>query len=330
MASARPAGAQTSRGASTESSRAAGAPSSRAVHFEGGPCAAVSPHDVAAALRVELAGRWVERAAGPDDDEATLDCAGGSVAISVATAGTPARKRQMNLASMQADIRARVVALALAELVRDLDRDVATPPPAPPSPPPPSIAPTATTERAPRDSSLPRARDPNAEPAATLAAFAQASTFGSDGTWLVGGGMRFDYAGRWWCAGLDAAALTMTERFAPGNAETVLAYAGPYAAWRQSWEGAQLRAGGGVALGAARLTGHASETGAFSGTTTGLWSAPYGFAALRVRVMGPIALEARGQLGWVTSPVIGEVSSGGEVALKGLWASVGVGVALAL
>jgi hypothetical protein len=304
--------------------QAAGAPPARAVHFQSAGCDAVSSREVAAALRVELAGRLVERAPSADDELATLDCGGTSASLSIAAPGAPERKRRVNLAPVQRDIRARVVALAIAELVRDIDEENVPPPP-PPRPPP---APAAPPERSPREA--PVAREPSADEAPTLGAFAQASAFGAGGGWLVGGGIRFDYAGRWWCAGLDAAALTLTERFAPGSADAVVAYAGPYAGWRAAWGAVQARAGGGVALGVARLAGHAEEPGAFSATTTGPWTAPYAFAALRVRVMGPAALEARGRLGWVTSPVIGEVASGGQMALEGVWASAELGIALAL
>jgi hypothetical protein len=164
-----------------------------------------------------------------------------------------------------------------------------------------------------------------------LGAFAQTSTFQHGGVWLAGGGLRFDYVYRRSCFGLDAALLTTTERFDPtGSARIVLAYGSPFAAWHERWGPLQTRLGVGYALGAARLSGQALDARAFAGTITGPWSAPYALAALALTLTDGLGVDARGRIGWVTSPVIGEVSGGGEAALRGLWASVEVGLAIAL
>jgi hypothetical protein len=165
----------------------------------------------------------------------------------------------------------------------------------------------------------------------SLGAFAQTSTFRLNGLWLAGGGLRFDYVYRRLCLGLDAALLTTSESFDPtGTARVFLAYGSPYAAWRERWGPAQTRLGVGYAMGAARLTGTATDPRVFAGTTTGPWSAPFAFAALALGITDGLGLEARGRVGWVTSPVVGEVLGSGDVALEGLWASVDVGMTLAL
>jgi hypothetical protein len=126
------------------------------------------------------------------------------------------------------------------------------------------------------------------------------------------------------------ALLTTTERFAQGTAQVFLSYASPYVAWRHGWGRTEALLGAGYALGAARLIGRATDTRVVAGTTTGPWSAPYALAVFALAVTGGLSVEARGQVGWVTLPVIGEVSGGADVALRDLWASFQAGLAITL
>jgi hypothetical protein len=306
--------------------RAAGAvepPPGPAVYIERSACDATPIAQVASILRVELFNRLVEGPPEANGYRAAIDCSGDVVDISVAAPARRTRTLRTNLAPVPVNVRSRIVALAIAELVRDLDRE---PPPPPPPPPPP--APT-TALRAPVLPVAP-ASIPRQSRAVTLGVFAQASSFRLDGAWLAGGGLRFDYVYRRLCVGLDTAMLTTTEHFDEGTARILLGYGSPYLAWRETWGRVQTRLGAGYALGAASVRGHATEPGAFAGTTTGPWTAPYAFAALGLAVTTGLRVEARGQAGWVTVPVKGEVSGGGGVAIEGLWMSVEVGVALAL
>jgi hypothetical protein len=291
----------------------------RRVHLDATRCEATSLDEVASVLRVEIFNRLVEGPSPEDAYRVTLGCAGDRVFVSVTVPGGATRSLRTDLGTTPPNVRARVVALAVAELVRDLDRERA------PSPPPPHAPPDARQEQV-----APVSRPPAESAAIDLGAFAQASTFRLDGTWLAGGGLRFDYTTGRLSAGLDVALQTMTERFEPGTAQALLAYGSPTLAWRERWGRMQARLGGGYALGAARLSGHAADATAFGATTTGPWTSPYAFAALRVTVTEGVSVDARGQLGWVTSPVVGEVTAGGDVALEGLWASVQVGLAIAL
>lgn len=289
------------------------------VFLDASACDAAPPVEVVAVLRVELSDRLVD-APRSDAYRAAMDCAGDVVVVSVAAPGAAGKSFRTNLAGVPANVRSRVVALGIAELVRDLDHE----PRAPPRPPAPE-EPMPPVERPPAPAPAPARR------AVDLGAFATTSTFQLDGVWLAGGGLRFDYAFGHACVGLDAALLTTTERFDPaGTARAVLAYGSPYAAWHERWGAAQTRLGVGYALGAARLSGQASDARVIAGTTTGPWTAPYGFAALGLTITDGLDVDARGRLGWVTSPVVGEVAGGSEMALRGLWASVEVGMAIAL
>jgi hypothetical protein len=279
-------------------------------------CETVPFAEIAAVLRVELLNRLVEDPPA-DAYRAAIDCTGDLVAISVTLPGGAGKSRQTNLAGSPPNVRPRIVALAIAELVRDVDREPVriVAPERPPSPPkdvpkpPPPLPPRRTVE---------------------LGAFAQTSSFRLDGVWLTGGGLRFDYVYRWFCVGFDVAALQTVERFTQGSAQVFLGYGSPFVAWNERWGRAQTFLGAGYALGVAHLAGQANDARAFAGTTSGPWAAPYAFAALAVVVADGVTFDARGQVGWVTSPVIGNVTGGHDVALEGLWASVQLGLAIAL
>ncbi len=281
------------------------------------PCRATSLDDVTAILRVELLGRLDEGAPRADAYRTVIDCTDDAVTIAMGVAGGPSGSRRASLAGAPANVRSRIVALTVAELARDLDHTVVPPPP-----PPAPIAP-APQERA--------DAHPHGSRAVTLGAFAQSSTFRFDGVWLTGGGLRFDYAYRRFAVGLDAAAVTTNETFALGTARVVLAYGSPYVAWRERLGGrVQTRLGGGFAFGAARLNGHASDARALAGSLSGPWSAPYAFAALDVELFGGVSADVRAEGGGVTSPVIGGISGAPNVTLDGLWASVQLGLAIAM
>ena len=301
----------------TRVSAAEAAPSARPVYVERSACESALSGEIAAILRVELLNRLADSAP-PDAYRTAIDCAGDLVAISVTPPSGASKSRQANLAGSPANVRSRIVALAVAELVRDLDRE---PRPLPPPVPAPASAKDAAPSPPP---SIPRRR------AVELGAFGQTSSFQLDGVWLAGGGLRFDYVYKRLCAGFDVAALTTTERFEQGTAQAFLAYGSPFVAWDERFGRAQTFVGAGYALGVAKLSGQASDPRAFAGATTGPWSAPYGFAALALVVAEGMSVDARGQLGWVTSPVIGDVTGGRQVALEGLWASVQLGLAIAL
>ena len=304
--------------AAGEDPQASSQASRRGVYLEKSACDATSPFEVASVLRVELFNRLLDGAPRGEAYRVAIDCSSDIVVIAVRVPGGPSKSLQTNLAGAPANVRSRIVGLAIAELVRDLDRE---PRPIPPPPAPPR----------PRPRDEPPARPPSpSSRAVDLGAFASTATFQLKDVWLAGGGLRFDYAYQRFCAGLDAAVLTTTERFEQGTAQVFLSYVSPSVAWQETWGPARARLGAGYALGVARLSGYATVARAFAGTTTGAWTAPYAFASFALAITGGFSVDARGQLGWVASPVVGEVSGGPDVALEGLWVSVQAGVTIAL
>jgi hypothetical protein len=270
-------------------------------------------------LRVELLARLLEGQPqrGEDAYRATMACSDDVVTLSVSADGR-VRSSTPNLAPVPASVRPRVAALALAELVRDLDRDVPAQTVAA-HPPPAKILP-------------PRAQPPSATPAIhtiELSGFAVANDFVQHGVALQGGGLRFGYSRGPLCVGLEVAILSDTERFAPGTVRAILTYGSPYVGWQQAWHVWATRLGAGYALGAARLSGSATTPLAYARTITDLWASPYLFGEVQLRVTAGLGVLARGQLGWSTSTVTGQVAGGSDVSLGGLWAGGQLGLASA-
>ena len=274
---------------------------------------------VTTVLRVELLARLLEgqRRPGEDAYRATMACSGDVVTLSVSADGS-VRSGTADLAQLPASVRPRVAALALAELVRDLDRDLPAQTVAAP-PPPTKISP-------------PRAEPSSATPAIRpieLSGFAAASDFVQHGVSLPGGGLHFGYSRGPLCVGLEVAILSDTERFATGTVRATLPYGSPYVGWQQAWHVLATRLGAGYALGGARLSGSTNAPLAYSRTITGLWASPYLFGELQIRITEGLSVLARGQLGWVTSSVTGQVAGGSDLSLDGLWAGGQLGLALA-
>jgi hypothetical protein len=273
--------------------------------------------EVTSVLRVELLARLLEGEPRGDAYGATMACSGDLVILSVSADGR-VRSSSADLAQVPASMRARVVALALAELVRDLDRDVPAPTPATP-PPPPKIPP-------------PHAEPPSATPAnrtIELGAFAVASDFVHHGVGLPGGGFHFGYSRGWLSMGLEVAILSDTEQFAPGAVRTILTYGSPYVGWEHAWQIVTTRLGAGYAVGAAHLSGSDTASPAYARTVTGFWTSPYLFGELELRVTDGLSVLARGQFGWVTSSVVGQVAGASDLSLGGPWAGGQLGFAYA-
>jgi hypothetical protein len=308
---------------------AAADPPKLPVRVESVACAATPQHEVLAILRVELGAQLVEGDPSAEAYRVAVACGGDVVTVTVTKPDGAARSSFTNLAGAPPTVRSRIVALAIAERVRDLDREAPPPPPEPPPLPPPKVEPPAALppEATAPDRAAPAASAPRP---VQIGAFAAASTFQLDGRWLLGGGARVDYATGRFCAGLDAALATTTERFDLGGARVLFGYGAPYVAWREPMGRVETRLGAGAAFGAASIRGESDDPLAIAGTVRGAWAAPYGLAAAGIAVTGALRIDARAQVGWVVLPVIGEVARGGDIELKGLWASLQLGAALAL
>jgi hypothetical protein len=291
------------------------------VHVESSDCPLAPLEDVLAVLRVEIPARLTDEAS-TTAYAIALDCAPDAVRITASTPAQGTRTTRMVLGGAPPSVRARIVALAIAETVGDLDREAAQAPSSPVEPQAHSAQPALAGDASTRRSLVYRR--------VHTGAFAQTSTFRLDSKWLTGGGLRFEYSAAHLCAGIDMVILSDTQSFGFGTVQSLLVYSSPYAAWVVNFGDLGVKSGAGYALGAARLSGHASAPGFTAATVDGPWTAPYGFAALSLAVTEGLRVEARVQAGWVTSTVVGEVTGGGDVHFEGLWASAQIGLALGL
>ena len=305
---------------------AAGADGKIPAYVEIGACNATPADEVMSILRVELGARLVDtpREAGC---HVTVECYGNIVLVSVAAPGRPKRSHRTNLSGSPPNVRPRIVAIQIAEVVRDIAREP-EPPPGPEGPPkvtlpsfvPAPLGPERPTETGPREPPGPVA----------LAAFAVASTFRLDGRWLLGGGLRLDYSHGWVSAGVDATLATRQDALDLGTAEMLVTRLSPHVAWRLASSAVALRLGAGYALGWAKITGQPAGSAAVGGTVTGAWTGPYALAGVAWAMAGDLSLDLRAEAGWVMVPVIGEVARGSDVAVQGAWTSVLAGFSLAL
>jgi hypothetical protein len=297
------------------------------VHVERSNCAAASRDELMTVLRIELPGQMVDDSAHGGAYEVAVDCVRSAVALSIAAPGGTRKTYRMDLAGAPRGVRSRIVALAIAEIVRDLDRDASAGPPEEPSPARTADAPTAEVAPVP-DAPAPAA--PRSGGPVFLSALGEAASFRLDGRWLLGGGLRFEYARRGLSAGVDAVFLAADESVSLGTARVLLPYASPYIGLGSSTGPWQARVGAGCALGAASLSGHASDASARAATVTGAWVAPYAFGQLGLVATDFLRIDLRAQVGWVTASVDGTVQGGTDVDRSGLWTSLQLGAAFSL
>jgi hypothetical protein len=297
------------------------------VHVEMGACDAAPRDDVMPLVRVELGAQLVD--APPDVGcNVTVECSDDVVTVSVAARDRLRRSHRTDLAGSPPNVRPRIVALEIAELVRDVARE-------------PEVLSTAALQREQRPAvgaQAASARQGPAPPSAkkktpsriALGAFATASTFRFDGRWLGGGGLLFDYSRDWASAGLDATVAARQERSELGSTLVLLTRISPYVAWRLATGDLAGRLGAGYALGMVRVAGRAEDARAAGGSLTGPWAGPYALFGLAYAATNAVEVDLRAELGVVTLPVVGQVARGKDVSIDGAWTSVQLGLSLAL
>jgi len=109
------------------------------VHIERSACAATPLPDILSILRVELPKQLVDDASTGEAYRISIECNGERVSIAVDVPARMSRTYETNLSGAPQNVRSRIVALAIAEIVHELDREAVPAPP--PLPPPPHTAP---------------------------------------------------------------------------------------------------------------------------------------------------------------------------------------------
>jgi hypothetical protein len=283
-------------------------------------CAGVDAAQVRRIAGVELRAR-IDR--GPA--EATLPsvqvtCDGDQAAVRIADAdGRPARQRTVALAGIAEVARARLLALAIAELILA---------PASPPPPPP---PAAARPPAPAPVIAAAAPPPRREAAAALLALGHARAWGS-GWASAGAGVA---ASVWVGPRLLLRGDALFERGAarvPEGRVTAdgvsLSAAALLAARRGGW---QLGAGAGLRGGLTRLAGEPADPAAVrGGSFRGPSGGPMGVLTIAPPPLSRIALQLALEAGRVTLPLTGRSGDVQRFAVEGFWFGAALGVGLAL
>jgi hypothetical protein len=294
-------------------------------HVEIGVCAAAPADEVMALVRVELGSQLVD-APPAGGCRVVVECWGDEVTVSVSAPDRLARSHRTDLTGSPLSVRPRIVALEIAELVRDVAREPELLVGA-------SIArgrATPATEPPPSDRARPTPAVRHDPSRFDLGAFALGSTFRYDGRWFWGGGLRIDYSLDWMIVGVDATVVAREQASDLGSTDAVLTRTSPYVAWRVASHRAAFRLGAGHAFGWAKIAGRAAAPTATDATVTGAWTGPYALFGFAYAATDTLAVDLRAETGWVTLPVVGQVARGDDVAIQGAWTSLFAGLSLAL
>jgi hypothetical protein len=282
--------------------------------LDAGTCPLELAEDLERLIRIELE-------SGKNESRATLEidveCQENQVALSVASADRPAGpKWRLDLSRTAPSVHARVLALAIAELIREHSgRSSAKkparkpPPPPPPKPPPPPPPP-------------PKAAAPR--PTGELEGFFVLSQFDFSNEVGPGGGARFWYLRvAPWHLALDFSAGTLgrdvelgSARLSTGSLGARLGYTVRMAEWA-------LRFGAGQRTGVARVSGDGTDSSrATGGSVVGVFTTSLGYFALDTAIGKPFRAGLGAELGGVLLPVRGHIENHGDFGVKGVWASL--------
>ncbi|HEX3851556.1 MAG TPA: hypothetical protein VHW01_11355 [Polyangiaceae bacterium] len=291
--------------------------SAREIDIESSTCTHPLVEGVERLTRVELNNAGLP--SGADAPHVTLSCAEGAVLIRVAI-GESAGTRQLDLEQIESALRARVIALAIAELVRDTAAGApALPAPLLSSSPPPS------SQREP----TPVASAPT-EPQNRLVVFAKLSNFGSSFQPLAGGGLGFSHDLGRLALGFGPSLSASNRNVSLGSVRALAADLSARLSLRFPSRLLSGELGVGYALGYARLTGTSNSALASARGLDGAWAAPFLFGVLEGPFASPAFLQLAAQLGYVLLPVRGFVAESNDLEIAGVWGGLSIGLGLEL
>ncbi len=252
---------------------------------------------------------------GTDAPRAILSCSERVVLIRVKL-GEHEGTRQLDLDQTDSALRGRVIAIALAELVRETASGEGTPPPPPAvvAPPPP----------APKEPAPPEPE--SEEPANRLVAFAMLSNFGGHFQPLAGGGLSFEHDFGGLALGLGPALAASDRTVKLGSVSALAANLAGRAALRFPSRVLPGEIGLGYALGWARVSATSASNEASASSVSGAWAGPFVFGALEAPFADSLFLQFGAQLGYVTLPVRGFVAQAPDIEIAGAWGGLSIGL----
>lgn len=265
--------------------------------------------------------------------EASVSCEGQHVWLRVDDPMTgKSLTRVVDLSDDPVSARARLVALAVAELVVASWTELATNPtpqvaPAGPRPSERAVEAAREVVRA----KLPKQLDPQLHEMRLLAVGSRRSFF-SEPTALWGAGVRvgrdqFSLAG--WTVDMLAEHGELDVTQGRVTMDTFTLGGSLYLYRRWAWLTFQL--GFGIRVGMARLSGRPDEgSGVQAQSGIAPWGWPTATAGIRIEPIGPLVIEAAGETGYVVLPMSGTVDDRREILVDGLWLGAQLGVGLVL
>ncbi len=293
-------------------------------------CTGASPEEVRRLLRIELGALLVDDApSGEIVTRAAVSCAAHTVRLRVDDPITgKSLTREVELDESDVASRSRLIALAVAELV-DASWTELESNPRPEVPPAGARPPPAAVEAARKVVQHRRPRQVDEDLGVTrMVVVVSRRAFFSESTAQWGGGMRlgrdqFTHVG--WTADV-LAEHGETEVSLGRVALDTLTLGGSLYLFRR-WSRVTFQLGAGLRLGAARLSGtpYASQY-ARAGSGVAPWGWPTAIAAIRLRPIGPLVVEASGELGYVVLPMSGNVAGRAEVTISGPWVGAQLGL----
>ncbi len=254
-----------------------------------------------------------ELPSGADAPRVFLTCGEPTILVRVSL-GKQLGTRQLDLEQTDTGLRPRVLALAIAELVRD----TASSEPPPPPPPRPRTQPVGKYAAPPAP--VPKYSTNH------LLLFAQSSNFGSHFDPLVGGGFGVSHVERGLAFNIAPALATSSRRTPLG---TVRVLAGELSARISVRFPSYILAselGAGYGVGYARITAQSSTAEASANHVQGVWMGPFVFGAVESPVLSRLFLRLVAQAGYVTLPVRGRIAQSRDSEVAGLWSSLSLGV----
>jgi len=312
-----PSSAQSNaHGAGAEQSPKHSSSYSREYSVEIGACEGLVRDQVEHFLALEFGATELRASSTTPEVRVRVGCEVEQVRIEAVFADGARATRDLYLYEVQGKVGARLLALAIAELVRR-------------APAAPVIAEPST---APKDDGAKRGAVPESDPRFSVNAKAELMVFAGDGLPLWGAGL-----GVAWFSqapvvlSLDLSLVSGTEQFDFGEVTVAVVSATPQVGLGKRWAEGSLGGTIGYRIGAARIAGHAASgaagaAGSVAGSLMGPLLAVHSSATLH----DPIELMLSAEAGHVTAPLVGEVEGERGLRLDGLWWRVALGLGIVL
>lgn len=297
------------------------------------PCIDASTDEVRRITAVELAAVLVDTTTAEQDvTQVTVGCSGGLVTLRVDDPITgKSIRRSVDLRDADSSARARLVALAVAELVYTSWSELALNP-TPEVPASGSQASQRAVEAARRAvmRRLPRNLNPP-QPLRLLGVTSRRAFFSQEGA-LWGGGLRLaDDPFPWIGWSFDALVEHGVIRADVGTVSLDTFTIGGSILVHQQWSVLAMRAGLGIRGGVARMQGDPDRTSVAQGKSAAApWGWPLGVFAFSVIPFRPLVLEVAAEAGYVVLPLGASSGPVREVTLDGGWWGLQFGMGMTL